>query len=183
MKAIESEKKISTDFKQFIDLQPIELPNTIAELILHKVKKDLEPSVKIIFTKLILTQGVVGTLSLAICDQFGINPFGTQFSLADYFMKFGHHFCMFSCGFLFIGLGIGLGRQLLSFAEYNVLKQSYFLQVIIMTILSLGVFAMVGAELTVLISLFWLIGAIMAGMAVQYIPQIKTLFYNSQLSS
>lgn len=167
-----SEKEWLDEFKEFIQTAGAPVPRDVSENILNRVRADLNPSAWVVFAKLLGIHLVVGTLSLAICSQFGLNPFGTSFSLSEYFMTFGHSTCMVFCGVLFIGLTILLGRLLLQREELFVLSRSAPLQVFGLSVLSLAAFIGFGAEVVLGIGILWFIGAMVGGvMAVKVFIQ------------
>ncbi|MGE3759265.1 MAG: hypothetical protein AB7H97_15985, partial [Pseudobdellovibrionaceae bacterium] len=51
------------------------------------LKKQLFPNPYVVFGKVTAIHAVVGFLSLAVCNQFGLNPFLTEQSLTDWFMR------------------------------------------------------------------------------------------------
>lgn len=160
-----SEKEWMEEFQAFVKSKGVPVPESLSKSILLRVHADLCPSPWQVFVKLLGVQGVVGTFSLLICNQFGMSPFHTEFSLSDYFMKFGHSACMFLCGVLFVGLGVVIGRAILSIEEFAVLRRNVALQIFGLSALSLGVFAAVGAEIALTIGLLWLLGAMLAGVS------------------
>lgn len=159
-----SEKKWIEEFKDFVGGgEGVEVPEGLSKQLFQYVHKSLNPSPWIVFLKLLGIHAVVGTLSLAICDQFGLNPFNSSFSLSAYFMKFGHSICMLLCGFLFISLTLVLGRQILRPEEIKVLRQKAFVQIPVLSALSLGAFMIFGGEVALGIGILWLLGAIVGG--------------------
>lgn len=178
MKNKMTEKEWLEDFKDFVSGgEGSSVPESLSAQILQCIHKALNPSPWLVFFKLLGVHAVVGTLSLAICDQFGISPFNTGFSLAEYFMKFGHSVCMTLCGFLFISLSIVLGWIVLQREEMVVLKKNVFVQVPVLSALSLGVFMLLGAEIAFSIALFWLFGAVVGGLVTTQI--IRRPFWHS----
>ena len=99
-----TEKEWLEDFKDFVTAKEVAVPEDVSKRILNYIHRDLNPSSWLVFLKLLGIHSIVGTLSLAMCDQFGMNPFNTSFSLSQYFMRFGYSFCMVLCGGLFLGL-------------------------------------------------------------------------------
>ena len=166
-----SEKEWIDDFQEFVKSDGTTVPEEVTNAIFAKVRKDLNPSAWIVFSKLFGIHLVVGTLSLGICNQFGLNPFQTNFSLSDYFMKFGHSTCMFLCGVLFLSLSISLSRVLLWPEEFQVLKKNAGLQILGLSMISLGIFAAVGAELVFSFVLLWLVGSMLGGLAIALTPR------------
>lgn len=163
MKNQDIENNLLNDFKEFIECGSSPVPKEISESILKNTFRILNPSPWLVFAKIFSIQLLTGLILLAICNQFGINPFQTNFSLSDYFMKLGHNTCMFLCGFIFIGFGMCVGRIILRKEEFRVLQNHFGLQIFALSLLSLGAFLAVGAEITLLIGLLWFLGAILGG--------------------
>lgn len=169
-----TEKEWLEDFQEFVRNEGALVPDEISQTVLDRVRHELNPSPWLVFSKFLGTHAVVGTLSLALCDQFGISPFQTGFSLSDYFMEFGHSTCMVLCGVLFVGLSVLLCRAWVSPEDLRVLKKNAWLQVSGISMLSLGIFAAFGAEITFAIGVLWLIGAMAGGTALALF-RIRTL--------
>lgn len=112
-----------------------------------------------VFAKLIAIHSAVSLLSLSVCHQFGMNPFNSSVSLSDYFMEYGHSTCMVFCGFLFIGGSLLTARMLLHKYEFALIRNSFFLQIFVLCSLSLAVFMVIGAEMTLGFTLLWILGA------------------------
>ncbi|PWU19700.1 MAG: hypothetical protein C5B49_05380 [Bdellovibrio sp.] len=168
-----SEKEWIEDFQEFVhgEGEGTPVPKHISRAILNQVHRDLNPSAWLVFAKLLTVHAIVGTFSVLICNQFGINPFQTNFSLSDYFMKFGHSTCMVICGALFIGLSVLFCRNLMGPEQLRVLRKNAWLQVFGLSLISLGSFAALGASLTLAISSLWFIGAMVGGTAMALIPR------------
>ncbi len=165
-----TEKEWVEDFQEFVRSEGAPVPKEMSKALFARVQKDLNPSTLMIFAKLLGVHTVVGTLSLAICNQFDINPFRTGFSLSNYFMKFGHSTCMFLCGVLFVGLSLLMTRAVIRPEELRVLRKNVLLEIFGLSMISLGVFAAVGAEFTFAVGVLWLIGAMLGGTAVVMAP-------------
>lgn len=176
MKPKITEKEWLEDFKDFVDFEEASVPEEVSKNILKKVHKDLNPSAWWIFSKLFGIHVVVGTLSLAICNQFGLSPFHTEFSLSEYFMKFGHSTCMFLCGVLFISLTVLLGRIVFSQDEFRVLSKNAALQIFGLSVFSLVAFTAFGAEIALSIGFLWLAGALLGGFTT-----IKIFAWNKRI--
>ena len=154
------------DFQEFASTESIPVPNDVSQKVLQHVHKQLNPSKYLIFMKILGVHLVTGTLSMAICNQFDMNPFKLDFSLSDYFMKFGHSTCMVFCGVLFVGLSFLVSSYLIRTEELRVLKKSAFIQSFSLGIVSLSVFWFFGAEIALGIATFWLLGALIGGISV-----------------
>lgn len=158
-----NENKWLEDFKDFVACETTSVPIEISDKIVNSVFRDLNPSPWLVFAKLFGLQSVAGIISLAICNQFGLNPFQTHFSLSHYFMKFGNSTCMFLCGFIFLGIGVSVGNAILRLEELRVLQKHFGLQIFALSLFSLGIFSIVGAEITLVIGSLWLLGALIGG--------------------
>lgn len=159
-----SEKEWVQDFQDFVNSEGGPIPEEISQKILRRIRADLNPSAWIVFAKMLGVHTVVGTLSLGICDQFGLSPFRTGFSLSNYFMSLGHSTCMVLCGFLFIGLSILLAGLVLRKEEVRVLAKNAPLQVFGLGVLSLAAFIGFGAQFVLGIAALWLVGAMIGGI-------------------
>lgn len=147
-------------------------------IMFHKIQsyvhRELNPSAWFsVGQKLMGIHSVVGTLSLSICEQFGMSPFSTGISLAEYFMRFGHSVCMALCGFLFVGLSVAIAFFMLKSEEFSVLKKNSWVQIPSLGLLSLAVFIGFGAEMVFQIN-YWFIGAMLGGFTPILIRNLKT---------
>lgn len=117
-----------------------------------------------VFGKVAGLHVLVGTFSLAICNQFGLNPFNTPYSLADLFMKTaGHSFCMVGCGIVFVSLTYVLANIFLTLEELESIRKYEWLQIGILSMGSLAAFYFLGAELVGTFAGLWLAGALVGG--------------------
>lgn len=173
-----TEKEWLEDFKEFVQAGGVPVPRDVSENILKRVRSDLNPSAWIVFSKLLGIHLVVGTFSLAICNQFGLNPFHTNFSLSEYFMKFGHSTCMVLCGVLFIGLTVTLGQLFLRREELLVISRNAPLQVFGLSVLSMAGFIGFGAEVVLGVGILWFIGAMIGGIATAKMLTRRPFFAN-----
>ena len=158
-----SEKEWLEDFKDFVETKETSIPQALSQKILSYVQHDLNPNAWVVFLKLLGIHSVVGTFSLAICEQFGMSPFNFGFSLSQYFMRFGYSFCMMLCGFLFLGLTGVFSYLILKREEFLILKKNALIQVFFLSVLSLVSFFAFGVELVLTATLLWFLGAIIGG--------------------
>jgi len=166
----DTEKNWLKEFNEFMECDSTTVPRHLSKTILDSIQRDMNPSAWTVFYKLFTVQGIAGTLSLLVCNQFGINPFQTGFSLSHYFMKFGNSTCMLLCGFIFLSIGISASRFILRKEEFQVIKRNSFLQIFSLSLLFLGIFAIVDAELTFTIGVMWVLGALLGGLFSVFIP-------------
>lgn len=159
-----TEKEWLEDFKDFVATKEVAVPEDVSNKILSNIHRDLNPSSLSVFLKLLGIHAVVGTLSLAVCDQFGMSPFNSGFSLSQYFMKLGHSFCMVFCGFLFLGLTGVICHTVLRQEEFLVLKKNVVIQIFFLSILSLISFIAFGGEIVIGMAVLWFVGALAGGI-------------------
>lgn len=151
------------EFTEFSNLKPDQAQAPISAYV--NLKKRLFPNPWIVFGKVIAVHAVVGSLSLAVCNQFGLNPFQTQQSLTDWFMRIaGHNFCMLLCGTFFMMTTYLLANLFLSLEEIESIKRYEWLQSGIMGLISLAAFYFFGAELVGTFMLLWILGAFIGGI-------------------
>lgn len=128
------------------------------------VQARLFPNPWKVFGKVVGVHAVVGSLSLAVCNQFGLNPFNTQQALTGWFTKIaGHHFCMLLCGTFFMMTTYLLANLVLTLEEMEAVKRYEWLQTGIIGLISLAAFYFFGAELVGTFMFLWLIGALIGG--------------------
>lgn len=132
--------------------------------LLVNIKKVIFPNPWRVFFKVAGTHAVVGFFSLSFCNQFGLNPFNSQFTLTDLFMEFGgHNFCMLACGLLFASMTYLVSNAFLAIEELESIKRYEWLQLAILLVGSLAAFYYFGAALGGTVVLFWLLGAFLGG--------------------
>lgn len=157
-------KKWLQEYQEFIgsDQQPVPAEQTSA--VLKNAGNLLNPNALKVFFKILGIHLITGSLSLAVCHQFGLNPFNTGYSLADWFMSVGgHHFCMLGCGLTFVSLSLLLSGYFLTLEEIAALKRTDMLQNLSLGLISLGIFISFGAEMALGIASLWLLGALIGG--------------------
>ena len=160
-----TDKEWVAEFKEFLETNDVPVPEVLSQKILKRIHSGLNPPSWRVFIKLLAVHSTAGTASLLICDQFGMNFFQTRYSLAKYFMTFGHSMCMVLCGFLFIGLSVTCSRLVLNSDEFKILKKNIFIQAFFLSILSLVAFIAFGAELALGTVTLWLLGALLGGFS------------------
>ncbi len=168
-----TEQEWLKEFQDFVEAKEVEVPEELSHKILRRVYEDLNPSSWLVFSKLLAVHAVVGTLSLAICDQFGMNPFNTGFSLSRYFMKFGHNACMAMCGFVFLSLTVLISKNILRREEFFVLQKNLLLQGFFLSLISLAAFLAFGAEVIAGAAILWVIGAVLGSFVTMQILNEK----------
>jgi hypothetical protein len=152
------------EYTEFLDADSARVPPELGQRVLSRVCQMLHPSAWSVFAKVLGIHIIVGFFSLAICHQFGINPFGTTRSLSDWFMDmWGHSVCMVGCGVIFVSFSILAAGYFLTIEEVRALKRTEFLQTLALGVVSLTVFAVFGTELGLTLAGLWMVGALVGG--------------------
>lgn len=158
-----NEKKIASEFKEFSKGPSLEIHSKLEKKILNQAQRFLRPSLWLVFAKLLGLHALAGTLSLSLCDQFGMSPFNLGFTLSEYFMKFGHSVCMVLCGVVFLSISLFSALVVLRNEELRVLKKNSFVFISTLILFSLGFFYLFGIELVLEFTLLWVLGAMLGG--------------------
>lgn len=160
---MEDKKNWQTEFKEFLEIDTKSF--SVPKELFTKLKTRLFPNPWLVFGKVALMHVIFGLLSLSVCNQFGLNPFGTDFSLSDWFMKIGGHpLCMSLCGVLFMGSTYVFSNFFLTLEELESVKRHKWLQTGIFSLVSLAAFYFFGAQLVASITILWLLGALIGGV-------------------
>ncbi len=144
------------------NMQP---PAELSEIILAKVRRDLDPPAIQVFIKLLGIHTVVSFLTLNLCPQFGFRLFGEGPGLMAYFMKFGDAGCMAACGVIFLGATTFISSILLSRDEARKLIRQWPVHGLVLAGFSLAFFLSVDAYITFSAVIWWTIGSLMGGYA------------------
>ena len=144
------------DYTDFAHAEMASVPNSV----LKSLKEKLFPNPWLVFAKILSLHIVVGYFSLAICNQFGLNPLRTNQSLTNWFMQISnHHICMVLCGFFFMATTYVLASVFLSLEELESIRRIKKLQIALLVLISLAGFYFFGAKLIATFTVLWLIGA------------------------
>lgn len=153
------------EYEEFLNADKTAIPEDVNKRILANLRKLVDPRPLNVFLKVLGIHFIVSSLSLSICHQFGLNPFNTERSLADWMMSTGgHHACMIGCGILFVGSSLFLAGYFLTIEEVAALKRTKVLQTLALGVISLSLLIAVGAQVALTIGMLWLIGAMVGGM-------------------
>lgn len=146
------------DYNEFLEMDSSQ--SQVPLSLYEKIKARIFPNPWMVFSKVFGIHILVGFLSLGICNQFGLNPFNTEQSLTDWFMKIGgHNFCMIACGVFFMATTYLLSNFVLSLEELESVKRYEWLQTSILILISLSSFYFFGGEIVGLFALLWIVGA------------------------
>jgi hypothetical protein len=153
----------SNRFNDFINNDKTSMPANLKEKISRDIVMRLNPSRIHVFLRLMIVQLVVGIIVLVFCPQFGIGFFPDTF-LAHLFMMYGDFVCNLICGGIFMGSTVLVIPFTFSADELRVLKHSRFLNFTSISIISLAVFTLLGAEFQFLLYVAWLGGGVLTAL-------------------
>lgn len=149
------------EYAEFVELNTA----SASDHIFKNINNRLFPNPLKVFGKIVAIHTVIGFLSLAICNQFNLNPFGTSVSLMDWFMRVGgHSFCMVACGVFFMTTTYLLANVFMNLEELDAIRRYQWLQSGVLGLISLFAFYFFGAELVVTFALLWFAGAILGAL-------------------
>ncbi len=154
------------DFNDFIDSTELSPPEKLSNRILNLVKADLNPSHKIVFSKLLAIQAFIGFLTLTFCPQFSLS-LTNHYELFHYFHhKFGENICMAICGSIFMGSGALFATYILKSSEIRKIKKSRLLYYMSLSIIAFSTFFLLGSNIYLILATYWLVGSTIGGLVV-----------------
>jgi len=155
---------MSSDFEGFLKGDSVEPPSGLSQGLFDRVRRDLNPSPWTVFAKLAAIHFLTGLFTLSLCPQFGMRVFGSGMGLMQYFMGMGDVGCGIACGVLFLGISMFLASLLLGADQVRAIRRHRALELGALTLLSLGVFVMLQAEIVLGFALAWLVGSMIGGL-------------------
>lgn len=150
------------EFQSFMLVEEQEPPRQVSSRVIQIVQSSLHPSQWRVFAKLALIHLLVGFLVLLVCPQFGIGLFEGM-GLTSLFMHFGEIVCSIACGALFLGTSMFVSSLFLRPEEIRVMREREFMQLTSLALVSIFVFASLGATVAATLGLTWIIGSILGG--------------------
>lgn len=158
---MKSKKPSSSDYESFMSGESIDAPEILSKDILHKVRRELKPSHRLVIGKLLFIQGFIGLITLFFCPQFDLSLTG-NYSLFHFFHRnFGQNICMAICGGIFLGSGAIFASFILSQAELEKVKNSKLLYYLAMSLIFLTTFMILGVEVYLELAVYWVLGAML----------------------
>lgn len=152
------------DFLDFISSKEVSPPERLSNNILRSIKADLNPSHKLVFSKLIGIQAFIGIISLIFCPQFSLS-LTNNYELFHYFHhNFGEQVCMIICGSIFMGSGAIFAAYILKAGEIKKIKESKYLYYFSISIIALSTFFVLGTQIYLSLAAFWVLGSTLTGL-------------------
>lgn len=157
------------EFEEFFGGPEVLPPQEVTRKILEQAHSYLNPPLSRVFLKLLIFHLVSSLLSLSICPQFGIGPFGGGDGMLGWIMQYGHLVCAIFCGSVYLGFTATLAIFGMRMEELQVVGRSAFWQFTAMAVFSWASFmALGGSPESVLYSLSWILaGSLSATLLVK----------------
>ena len=149
-----------SEFKEFLDGEPSEVPQHLSRKIVEEIHHKLNPPLGQVFFRLAIVHGLISIFILSLCPQFGIQIIPGIHGLTAVFMQAGMSFCMLACGLIFMGAGIGAVIFLFPPEYVLALKRHRLFHLVILTFLSCGALVALGEVSALSWIMFWLLGGI-----------------------
>ena len=119
----------------------------------------LNPSPQKVFGQLMGLHCIVGALTLFLCPQLGIGPFGSRAGLMRLFGRFGELACTAACSAFFVGTSIIVASIILKPEVLRVIRAHKWLQIFALSGLSLGTLVCLGGTLVSwTVAMAWILG-------------------------
>jgi hypothetical protein len=157
------------EFSEFNQTESPALPTTAATTsdaeMMSRVQSHihglLNPSLTLIFSKLLVIHLVVAAATLSVCPQFGFRLIGSGNGLYDVFMHLGHTACMILCGVFFLGTSFFVAPLFLTLDESRRLERHLPVPVAALLVMSLVTFMLLDTHMPFTQVGLWGLGAAM----------------------
>lgn len=161
-----AKEELNRQFDEFLLSGELNPPESLTRRIFAHVRRNLNPSPWMIFSKLSVLHLMSSLVNLSICPQFGIRLLGDGMGLMHYFMSLGLYGCMLACGAFFMGTSALVAGIFLKREELRTLRKHQVLQVSALILLSMSGFVVADAEILWGFGFAWLTGCLGAGIAI-----------------
>lgn len=152
------------DYQDFLNGPGSRPPRKITEQIFASVRTDFNPNAYWLFAKLLMIHTVMAVATLSVCPQFGFRVLGEGMGLMHVFMAFGTYGCFVACGSFFMGTSLLIASLVLKSGEIQKIRRNRWLMTGTLTLLSLGMFFMVGPELVFSLTMPWFFGSLIGSI-------------------
>ena len=168
---------LNQDYKNFLNSEDVAPPEELSNSILKRIQNDLKPSASVVFFKLLAIQGLIGTLTLLFCPQFGLSLTNNHELFHFFHRTFGELVCNAICGSIFIGSGAVFAGFLLKKSELSLAFHSFVLFSFLITGTALTILILFGAKLYLSAAVIWGAGAIVSELIIiSASKHIKTIY-------
>jgi hypothetical protein len=134
-------------------------PLHVETAILSKIRKELNPPLPLVVSKLFAFHVVGSLFTLILCPQYGLSLFGSLGVLPSFIMQIHPALCFFVCGVMWMIGGQSMTFAFLTIDEQRVLGHGRWATAFSITVLSVLLFACVGSLTLDLWFALWVFGA------------------------
>lgn len=153
------------EFKEFMQTPGAQPPASLSSRVRDGIVQRLNPSQLQVFARLAAIHAISGAITLMMCPQFGFRLIGEGMGISHYFMFLGEVGCIVACGVFFLGTSALVAALALKPEEVRAVRRHELLQISSVVFLSLGVFAMLRAEIVLGFAIAWIVGSVLGGIA------------------
>ncbi|WP_127716881.1 hypothetical protein [Halobacteriovorax sp. HLS] len=151
---------MNKDYISFLKEDQMSPPKELSKTLENTIMTELHPTHVNVFFKIFLVQLFVGMITLLICPQYHLS-FTSNYEVFHYFHhNFGAIICMLICGAIFMGPSMLFAGLIISRSELNLILKTNGLYFVSLLLISLSVFLLAGADIFMMTSLFWILGAL-----------------------
>lgn len=155
------------DFEDFRQSRSIDVPPP--HLNIHQnILEKMSPSQGVLLLKMAFIHLLMGIITLTFCPQFSLSLTGSYHFFHMIHSIFGHGICLAICGAVFMTPGILAARFIFSLDEWNAIRRSHYLHLMILTAFFLILFLMIGGIIYLEAALLWIIGAILGSSSLYH---------------
>ncbi len=158
-------EKLGQEFSEFLSAPEMNPPIVLREAVIDRIRADLNPANSAVFLKMLGVHTFVSLFTLSICSQFGIQSLRLYDAMDSMMSVVGSTYCMALCGMLYLGLSALMLSFVLRPEEIKVIRRHRFLQLALLTGVSLGVFLCLGAQVLLLPGTLWVAGSLVGGLS------------------
>jgi hypothetical protein len=173
---------MNKDFKDFKEAQTKAPPVHLEEHVLKTIAEKIDPPHTLIFLKLVGIQAIIGVITMVFCPQFNYSLTNNYELFHMIHHKFGHYPCMAICGAIFMGSGALVASFILEAEERVKIQHNNFLYYCALSMVALGSFFSLGAQMYLDLSAIWLAGATLSGVVIYQAPKLLKFNFSSELS-
>ena len=156
--------KTNDDYEDFKRKEDFEVPQSLTTIVLSTVHSSLNPSHKIIYSKLFCIQLFMGIISMLFCPQFELSLTNNHDLFHFFHRTFGAKICMIICGAIFMGSGAIFSSSLLTFHELKKIYNSKYLYFTSLSGVFISLFSIYKTEVFLQMALLWIIGSILSAI-------------------
>ena len=158
----DTRKSENEEFINFLNSDPLSPPRKLEEQLMKEIRLTWYPQKRTVFSKLLLIQATIGTLTMLACPQFQMSLTNNHEVFHYFHYHFGETICMMICGSILLGSGAVVASLALNKGEVRMLRKTKTLSYFSLASISLFAFLLLGAEVYLSAAFFWLLGGVVS---------------------